>query len=225
LSFKFLLNTNDDTDQPSDLAKLKADSRVKVLVKAVAFECVIGAVSLRPQLMFYSVYASPAQRGLNRAEKTKRPQSYLDESDADESDADSETSDDEEEVSGGMEAGEKVGLELFAYDLVNYVNHPDDKMKANACSLIGQLINAVLIENGGEYDIWLSRMVRRLMLVTEGSARWKRGGGERGAVLRAHACEAYNSLRLEVLVDHLMRFIRFDSMKVSNNMCKKAALR
>jgi hypothetical protein len=50
-------------------------------------------------------------------------------------------------------------------------------------------------------------------------------GDERGAVLSAHAFEAYNSLRLEVQVDHLMRFIRFDSMKVSNNMCKKTALR
>ncbi len=67
--------------------------------------------------MFYSVYVSPGQRGLNRAEKTQKPQSYLGESDAD-----SETSDDEEEVPGCLKDCEKVCLELFAYDLVNYVN-------------------------------------------------------------------------------------------------------
>ncbi len=220
MAFKFLLNTENDRLQ----SKLKADSQVKVLMKTIALECVTGAISLRPQLLFYSVFINPSQRSLNQVVTKKRPKSYLDEIDTD--DDDSEFSDNEEEDSNeltAMNIGEKNGFQVFIYDLVNYVDHPDDKMKANACSLIGQLINSVLVENGGDYDAWLSRMIRRLMLPRPGAG--KKTGDEKSEILRTHAPEAYNSMRLEVLVDHLMRFIRFDSLKVSNNMCKKAALR
>ncbi len=49
--------------------------------------------------------------------------------------------------------------DLFFYDLIGYVNHPDDKMKTTACLFIGQLISSVLIENEGNYDYWLEKMV------------------------------------------------------------------
>ena len=36
--------------------------------------------------------------------------------------------------------------------------------------------------------------------------------------------ESYNSLRIEVLIDYLMRFITLDNQKVTNNICKRFSL-
>ena len=48
---------------------------------------------------------------------------------------------------------------FYIYEMIYFVNHSDDKMKTTACLLIGQLINSVLHENDGNYDVWLNKMV------------------------------------------------------------------
>ena len=83
-------------------------------------------------------------------------------------------------------------------------------MKMNASDLIGQLVQAVLIEYNGNYEVWLTKMV---------SVHYPNGGA------LSDAENAYNALRIEVLIDYLMRLIKFDNQKITNNMCKKFALR
>ncbi len=82
-------------------------------------------------------------------------------------------------------------------------------MKMNACSLIGQFVNSVLIEFNGNYDLWLSKMI---------SIYFHKSND-------LHAAAAFNSIRLENVIDHLMRFIKFDDQSITNNMCKRSALR
>ena len=95
----------------------------------------------------------------------------------------------------------------FIHDLISYVSHPDNKMRMNVCTLIGQFINSALIDSDGNYDQWLNKM---LVLSFRGSS--------------TQVTRAFNSLRLEQLIDHLMRFIKLDNQKVTNNICKRYAL-
>ncbi len=81
-------------------------------------------------------------------------------------------------------------------------------MRMNVCTLIGLIINNVLIEFNGDYNKWLTKMVTIYFPSSSHSA-----------------ITAFNTLRLEVLVDHLMRFIKFDDPIITNNMCKRSALR
>ena len=97
-------------------------------------------------------------------------------------------------------------------------------MKMNACAMIGQLINTVLVETDGHFEVWLERMVRRLFMVNKNGSKNVNNDGLK-QVLTLNASRAYNCMRLEILVDNLMRFIKFDDQKVTNNMCKRAALR
>lgn len=142
LSFKFLLNISEN-------AKLKSDAEIKVLLKAIAFECSSSILTLSPNLLFLSLDST-----------------------------------------------------VYIYDLVEYVFHADDKMRINASVLVGQLIHVVLVENEGNYDDWLAKMIRDLT--------------------SAHAKRAHNALQLEVLLNHLIRFIKSDTD--TNNMCKRYAL-
>lgn len=97
----------------------------------------------------------------------------------------------------------------FIYDLFNYVHHTDDKMRQDACQLIGAMIQSVLIEYNGNYEVWLTKMVKHAFTNDDEHFRSK----------------VYESLQLEVLIDYLIMLIKFDDQKISNNMCKKAAIR
>lgn len=116
----------------------------------------------------------------------------------------------------------------FIYDLVNYVHHHDDKMKTNVCALIGQLVNSILIEYNGDYGAWLVKMVGvYFSSVNRKKVKLEKEIMNEQLMQESHmeANEAYNSLRLELLIDYLMRFIKFDNQMITNNMCKRAALR
>jgi hypothetical protein len=89
---------------------------------------------------------------------------------------------------------------LYIYDLIEYVNHEDDKMRTNAFSLIGQLINSVIIENDGSYDKWLQKMSKKYP-----------------------SNVSYDFLHLDSLINNIMKYLRPDSNK-SNNMTKRFAL-
>jgi huntingtin len=99
---------------------------------------------------------------------------------------------------------------LHIYDLLTYIKHGDDKMRTTTCLLIGQLINAVLINNNGNYDAWL-----------HDETRTRTNNNDED--------EARSFLNLETLVDHLMRFVRSTTTETTtaqatNNICKRSAL-
>lgn len=43
----------------------------------------------------------------------------------------------------------------YLYEILNYIDHSDDKMKINTCALIGNFITAVLLKSDGTYEKWL----------------------------------------------------------------------
>lgn len=102
------------------------------------------------------------------------------------------------EKTSSNEANESINL--YIYDLIEYINHNDDKMRTIACLLIGQFINTVLNENDGNYDSWLNKMSKT------NHQSW------------------FGMLRIENLVDYLMRFIKLDNQRVTNNICKRFSL-
>ena len=93
---------------------------------------------------------------------------------------------------------------LFIYDIIDYINHQDDKMRTTSCQLIGQFINTILTNNYGNYDTWLNKMISINSI--------------------SSASNQINKLQIESLVDHLIRFIKLDNQSVTNNMCKRFAL-
>jgi hypothetical protein len=60
LAFKFLINVDIQTvcedGLLSKINKLKPDNQVKVLLKAIAFDCCSNLISLCPHLLFYTIY-------------------------------------------------------------------------------------------------------------------------------------------------------------------------
>ena len=202
LAFKFLLGTKEDlatcghdTDSTEyRLGKLKPDSQVRVLIKTIAFDCCTSAIQLKPTLVFYSVYDS----WICQPSKNVETDEFLN---------DSET-----EANEPLTSPEATDFRsnLFLYDLINYIHHPDDKMRQDACLLIGSLIQTVLIESNGNYEVWLARMTNYYFANN----------------YKQYACsKVYESLQLEVLVDYLVKLVKVDDQKISNNMCKKAAVR
>jgi hypothetical protein len=97
---------------------------------------------------------------------------------------------------------------LHIYDLINYVNHTDDKMRTNTCLLIGQLINTVLLESSGSstYNQWLVRMLNRPAVTNSKNVDF-----------------VAQFLRMESLISYVLQFVRTDSTN-TNNMCKRFAV-
>lgn len=91
---------------------------------------------------------------------------------------------------------------LYISDLIEYVNHPDDKMRSTTLLLIGQFINSVLIKNTGDYDTWLSENSQN----------------------KSEKIQNFNNLKIEILIDYLMKFIGVDNQKQTNNICKRFSL-
>lgn len=101
---------------------------------------------------------------------------------------------------------------VYIYDLLGYVNHTDDKMRSNACLLIGHLIRSVLSveKNSGKvssFNHWVSRMSS------------------------IHPGVVVDSLRLEALVANILSFIPISldtsvpkSLSNTNNICKRFAV-
>jgi hypothetical protein len=142
---KFLLNTDEAN-------KLKSDKEVKVITKAIAFDCCIHCVELMPSLISKSIV-------------------------------------DECEM-------QVDDCRVFIVDLINYIQHEDDKMRTTAFYFIAHFIKSVLIESNGCYQEWLSR----------------------------NACQI-PELYLSTLINSLMQFLRKDNSQISsNNICKKHAL-
>jgi hypothetical protein len=44
------------------------------------------------------------------------------------------------------------------YDVLLYIKHKDEKIKTNACVLIGSLVNSVLIIYNGNYLKWMKKI-------------------------------------------------------------------
>jgi len=80
-------------------------------------------------------------------------------------------------------------------------------MRTTTCLLIGHLIQTVLLENNGNYDSWLFEMMDKYQL----------GSGN-------EAIRCFQSLKLDVLVDSLVRLVRSDNPKVTNNICKRFSI-
>lgn len=149
--------------------KLKPDSVVKVIVKALALECCSNAIAICPYLLFKNIHTSSS---LSPA---------------------------------------------YIYDLLEYIHHSDDKMRTTTCLLIGQLIQTVLVESNGNYDTWLLDMIEKYQLTT--------GGDDAGVVsVIDESSRCIQALNLDVLVDSLVRLVRSDNPKVTNNICKRYAL-
>lgn len=118
---------------------LKPDKSVKVLVKALALDCISHAVSLMPNLVALSLSIDPS------SEKTQ-----------------------------------------YIHDVILYINHSDDKMKSNACNLIGSLIGAVLTQFDANYERWFNSL-----------------------------SEKSSILNIETLVNHLLNVIKNDPSNLS----------
>jgi huntingtin len=99
--------------------------------------------------------------------------------------------------------------DLYVYDLLEYVKHKDDKMRTTTCLLMGQFIQSVLVENDGDYDSWLLATVDKYRLMEKESDA---------------AARCVQRLRLDSLVDALLRFIRSDNAKFTSNICKRFAV-
>jgi hypothetical protein len=150
LCTKYLLNNN------SPQSKLKPDSQIKVLIKAIALECCTSLLTLKPNLLFYNLFENN---------------------------------------------------DLYVFDLIEYINHKDSKMRGNICLLIGQLINTVLTDLNIYYDDWLNKTV---------SDRFKSN--------ELKAEQTYNLLRIEILIDNLIRLIKSENQEETSNMCKRYAV-
>lgn len=91
--------------------------------------------------------------------------------------------------------------DLYISDLIEYINHAENKMRTNASILIGQLINSILLNKSGDFDSWLAKYAGKESLEKQ-----------------------FKYFKLEILVDYLMRFIRSENNKQTNNICKRFAL-
>lgn len=96
-------------------------------------------------------------------------------------------------------------------------------MRTTTCLLIGQLINAVLINNNGNYDAWLHDETRTRNTNSNSNSNTT------GNSNNNEEEETRSFLNLETLVDHLMRFVRLTTTetttaKATNNICKRSAL-
>lgn len=169
LCYKFLFNTNAETSA----TKLKPDSVVKVIVKALALDCCSNAIALCPHLLFKNVFTS--------AFASSSP--------------------------------------LYIYDLLEYMGHSDDKMRTNTCLLIGQLIQTVLVESNGHYDTWLLDMIDKYQLTAAAPPATTTTSSRTDQATRC-----MQTLNLDVLVDSLVRLVRSDNPKVTNNICKRFAI-
>jgi hypothetical protein len=63
LSFKYLLNTTKTTTTTIDTNKLKSDSQVKIIVKAIALDCCFSIILLKPNVIFKCLYQKQKQKG------------------------------------------------------------------------------------------------------------------------------------------------------------------
>lgn len=111
---------------------------------------------------------------------------------------------------------------LYIYDLINYINHSDDKMRTTTCVLVGQFINTVLIEYNGNYDSWLVDMTNKYMPQVSPPQPPSDASNvnEQKTLPSSTSCR----LQIEILVDYLMRFIRLENPKLTNNLCKRFAV-
>ena len=177
LTFKYLL---DNSSSSSSNSKLKSDNQIKVLTKAIAFECATSSLLLCPNMLLYTLFLN------DPIDENETTSVEVDECDS--------------------------SCRLFIYEIIEYINHKDSKMRSNACLLIGQLINIVLVEWNGNFDEWLDKMIAihfkpcKKKLQSEAAVR------------------AFNSLKIEVLVDHLVRLIKSESQAETSNMCKRYAV-
>ena len=96
-------------------------------------------------------------------------------------------------------------------------------MKMNACALIGQLINNILVEYEGNYEFWLTKMIS--IYYPDGPTTDSGSKQKHLHDATNHASAAFNALKIEILIDYLMRLIKFDNQKITNNMCKRSALK
>ncbi len=174
LTFKYLLDNSSGSN-----CKLKSDNQVKVLTKAIAFECATSTLLLSPNMLFYSLFVNDS------------------------------INDTETEIGGQVDSDSNSPL--FIYEIIEYINHTDNKMRSNACLLIGQLINVILVEWNGNFDEWLQKMIETHIRPCKKSKS-------------IAAIRAFNSLKIEVLIDHLMRLIKSESQAETSNMCKRYAV-
>ena len=80
LAFKFLLDVENFNPLNESncsinfkLSKLRPDSQVKVLIKTIAFDCCSSAITLLPNVLFYSIYCSNETNQV--AAKMNKPES------------------------------------------------------------------------------------------------------------------------------------------------------
>ena len=92
------------------LNQLKSDQSVKVLVKALAIECITSLITLSPNLLCMKLYKE------NDNDLVKQ----------------------------------------YLHDIMLYRTHQDDKMRINISLLIGNMINSILIQYNGDYDLFIN---------------------------------------------------------------------
>lgn len=159
-------------------------------------------------MIFYSVYDSWFNK--QKFYKNIESENFLDVNDTEEARKNNDENCEQNNIdSSDNSQSSHLRTNSFIYDLFNYVHHTDDKMRQDACQLIGAMIQSVLIEYNGNYEEWLTKMVNHAFANDDEHFRSK----------------VYESLQLEVLIDYLIMLIKFDDQKISNNMCKKAAIR
>jgi hypothetical protein len=96
---------------------------------------------------------------------------------------------------------------LYIHDLIAYVSHADDKMRMSACLMIGSYLNSVLVLNNGDYTQWLLKVA---------SQTYKNDS--------ASICRVSAALQMPLLIDYLMRLLKYDHRRITNNMSKRYAL-